>query len=180
MRDLLTTRNQNCWKELIEKETLTRMTWKLKHSKENPRPQQPESTRKRRQVFIPQVETTLPPLVNTTQPLVSRTEKTDYDHMDTLDLAEMRPVTPRTSRVLYDGFSKEGKGRSLYLKKRKQFGPEEKYLYPLLSSWDYGWRLDDVVKEFKAPNHGRSRIVKDTFYTRNGILSVPANTDRML
>ncbi|XP_075040217.1 protein SPMIP1 [Mixophyes fleayi] len=181
MRDLLTTRNQNCWKELIEKETLTRMTWKLKNSKEHPKPQQSETSRKkRREVFIPKAETTLPPLVNTTQPLVSRTEETDHDQMDILNLAEMRPVTPHTTHVLYDGFSKEGKGRSLYLKKRKQFGPEEKYPYPLLSSWDYGWRLGEEVKEFQAPIHGRSRIVKDTFYSRNGIISVPANTDRML
>ncbi|XP_075688499.1 protein SPMIP1 [Rhinoderma darwinii] len=180
MRDLLTTRNQNSWKELIEKETLTRMTWKINHSKEHPRHPQLETTRKRREVFIPKAVISLPPLIKSPPSLVSRTVENDHDQLDILNLAEMRPVTPHTSRVLYDGFSKEGKGRSLYLKVRKQSGPEEKYPHPILSSWDYGWRLGDVVNEFKSPIHGRSRIVKDTFYSRNGILSVPASSDRML
>nr|KAG8540761.1 hypothetical protein GDO81_018628 [Engystomops pustulosus] len=180
MRDLLTTRNQNCWKELIEKETLTRMNWKIKNSKENPGQNQLETTKKKREVFIPKAVTSLPPLDKTAPPLVSRTEESDHDQLDLLNLAEMRPVTPHTSRLLYDGFSKEGKGRSLYLKVRKRLGPEEKYPHPTLSSWDYGWRLGSVIDEFKTPIHGRSRIVKDTFYSRNGILSVPSSSDRML
>ncbi|KAM3914274.1 protein SPMIP1 [Leptodactylus fuscus] len=180
MKDLLTTRNQNCWKETIDKETLTRMTWKMKYNKEHPTPHQQETTRKRREVFIPKAVTSLPPLDKTPPPLVSRNEENDHDQLDILNLAEMRPVTPHTSQVLYDGFSKEGKGRSLYLKVRKQFGPEEKYQHPILSSWDYGWRLGDVLPDFKTPIHGRSRIVKDTFYSRNGILSIPSSSDRML
>ncbi|XP_073498851.1 protein SPMIP1 [Phyllobates terribilis] len=180
MKDLLTTRNQNSWKELIEKETLTRMTWKMKYNEEHPTQPQLETTRKRREVFIPKAVTSLPPLIKTPPALVSRTEESDHDQLDILNLAEMRPVTPHSSHVLYDGFSKEGKGRSLYLQMRKRLGPEEKYLHPLLSSWDYGWRLGDVVNEFQTPIHGRSRIVKDTFYSRNGILSIPSSSDRML
>ncbi|XP_056384251.1 protein ATP6V1FNB-like [Hyla sarda] len=180
MRDLLTTRNQNCWKELIEKETLTRMTWKIKYNKDHPNLNQVETTRKRREVFIPKAGTSLPPLIKTPPPLVSRTEENYHDQLDILNLSEMRPVTRHTSRLLYDGFSKEGKGRSLYLKVRKESGPEEKYPHPVLSSWDYGWRLGDVMTDFKSPIHGRSRIVKETFYSRNGILSVPSSSDRML
>ncbi|XP_066452688.1 protein SPMIP1 [Eleutherodactylus coqui] len=179
MRDLLTTRNQNSWKELIEKETLTRMTWKGKYNKEHPRQQQLEPTKKR-EVVIPKAVTSLPPLVKTPPPLVSRSEANDHEPLDILNFAEMRMATPHTVCVLYDGFSKEGKGRALYLKVRKQLGPQEKYPHPLLSSWDYGWRLGDIVDEFKTPIHGRSRIVKDSFYSRNGILSVPSSTDRML
>ncbi|KAM9326966.1 protein SPMIP1 [Gastrophryne carolinensis] len=180
MRDLLTTRNQNSWKELIEKETVTRMTWKLKYNKEHPDEPQMKTTRKKREIFIPQPTTTLPPLIRTPQPLVSKIKEPDHDQIDILNLSEMRPVTSQTSRILYDGFSKEGKGRSLYLKTRKLYGPEEKFLHPLLSSWDIGWRLGDVVKEFKTPIHGRSRIVKDTFYSRNGVISLSADTDKML
>lgn len=85
--------------------------------------------------------------------------------------AEMRPVTPNTKTKLYDGFTKEGKGRYQYLSSRYEKNPEEKFSFPLLSSWEYGWRLGDVIKkeEIKKPVNGRTRIVADTFYTRTGI-----------
>lgn len=89
-------------------------------------------------------------------------------------VAEMRPASAGTKEKLYDGFTKEGKGRYQYLCSRNKKGPEEKFAFPLLSSWEYGWRLGDVIKkeEIKKPPYGRTRIVADTFYTRTGI---PAN-----
>merc|ERR1711860_287110 len=85
--------------------------------------------------------------------------------------AEMRPVTPVTTEKLYDGFTKEGKGRYQYLSQRCEKSPEDKFSFPILSSWEYGWRLGDVIKkdEIKKPKNGRTRIVADTFYTRTGI-----------
>ena len=85
--------------------------------------------------------------------------------------AEMRPVTPQTKLRLYDGFTKEGKGRHQYLSSRYERNPEDKFSFPLLSSWEYGWRLGDVIKkdDIRKPKHGRTRIVADTFYTRTGI-----------
>lgn len=87
--------------------------------------------------------------------------------------AEMRPVTPGTKTKLYDGFTKEGKGRHQYLVSRYEKNPEEKFSFPLLSSWEYGWRLGDVIRkeDIKKPVNGRTRIVADTFYTRTGIPS---------
>lgn len=87
--------------------------------------------------------------------------------------AEMRPVTPSTTSKLYDGFTKEGKGRYQYLCARNEKNPEEKFTFPLLSSWEYGWRLGDVIRkeDIKKPRNGRTRIVADTFYTRTGIPS---------
>lgn len=89
-------------------------------------------------------------------------------------VAEMRPVDLRVKDKLYDGFTKEGKGRYQYLHSRYKESPEDKFSFPLLSSWEYGWRLGDVVKkeDIKKPQHGRTKIVADTFYTRTGI---PAN-----
>jgi len=86
-------------------------------------------------------------------------------------LADMRPVTHFVRGKLYDGFTKEGKGRYQYLQDRYQQIPEVKYQFPVLNSWDYGWRLGDVIKkeEIKKPVNGRTRIVADTFYTRTGI-----------
>ncbi|XP_074646131.1 uncharacterized protein LOC141902348 [Tubulanus polymorphus] len=86
-------------------------------------------------------------------------------------LVEMRPPRRRTRKLLYNGFSKEGAGRFQYLQKRYHEIPEDKFAYPILSSWEYGWRLGDVIKkeDIKKPEYGRTRIVADTFYTRTGI-----------
>ena len=96
--------------------------------------------------------------------LALRRSKTDIT-------ADMRPVEPFVKDKLYDGFTKEGKGRYQYLNTRYLRVPEDKYQYPVLSSWEYGWRLGDVIRkeEIKKPQMGRTRIVADTFYTRTGI-----------
>ncbi|XP_039628675.1 protein ATP6V1FNB [Polypterus senegalus] len=91
----------------------------------------------------------------------------------------MRSVTPVTKDLIYQGISREGKGRQLYLQRRTVKNPEDKYELPLLSSWDYGWRLGDFVREVKTPINGRSAIVKSTFYARNGIFNFPAPTDKL-
>lgn len=86
---------------------------------------------------------------------------------------EMRPITPGTKEMLYQGFSREGKGRSQYLKQRTSKAPEDKYQFPLVSSWEYGWKLGDVIKieDIKKPPFGRTRLINDTFYTRTGVPS---------
>lgn len=87
---------------------------------------------------------------------------------------DMKPVNKNVRELLYDGFTKEGKGRYQYLQDRYQTIPESKYQFPVLSSWEYGWRLPDVIKkdDIKKPINGRTRIVADTFYTRTGIPSL--------
>jgi len=78
-------------------------------------------------------------------------------------------------RMLFHGFTKEGKGRYQYLRARMLKRPEDKYMHPITSSWEYGWKLNDVVTEFRAPQFGRSRIVRDTFLRRNGIFYEPVS-----
>ena len=97
--------------------------------------------------------------------LASRNSATEQLSVD------MCPVRPSVKALLYDGFTKEGKGRYQYLQQRYQRIPENKYQFPVLSSWEYGWRLGDVIQkdEIKKPVNGRTRIVADTFYTRTGI-----------
>lgn len=106
-------------------------------------------------------------------------KKSNFDDLQTEKglaqlVAEMRPVDLRVKEKLYDGFTKEGKGRYQYLHSRYKDSPEDKFSFPLLSSWEYGWRLGDVIpkEDIKKPQHGRTKIVADTFYTRTGI---PAN-----
>jgi len=82
---------------------------------------------------------------------------------------DMKPVDDVTLGRIYEGSSREGKGRYGYLKTRNSLRPEVKYQFPIVSSWEYGWRLEDVIKveEMKNPEFGRSRIVADTFYRNN-------------
>lgn len=95
-----------------------------------------------------------------------------------VSLPEMRPVSPLVRRSLYDGFTREGKGRDIYLKQRYDKIPEDKYTFPSCTSWDYGWRLNDafVGQERKRSIHAHYKIMEDTFYSRNGPQSSCSNT----
>ncbi|XP_065096874.1 protein SPMIP1 [Paramisgurnus dabryanus] len=173
MRNLLTTQDQNFYRELILKEAYTRLAWKMKYSQEYP------SSSTARQfksigLFNP------PSVSKLTLPPVVQKPKTPVVTQRTLsETPLMRPISPHIKASLYDGFSHEGKGRQLYLKKRSKQGPEEKFEYPILSSWDYGWRLGDYDSDCKTPANGRSEIVRNTFYARNGIFNIPLATDRL-
>ena len=93
-------------------------------------------------------------------------------HLDyCLQAFDMYPVSEPVRAQLYDGFSKQGKGRHQYLKERKQLIPENKYQFPLCSSWDYGWKLEDAIPRdsIKNPPYGRRAIVENDFFTRNEI-----------
>ncbi|OAF65260.1 hypothetical protein A3Q56_07030 [Intoshia linei] len=81
----------------------------------------------------------------------------------------MKDVDSDTKSRLYDGISQDYKGRYDYLNRRNQINPKEKYNYPILSSWHYGWNLDEVSNDKKS-QHSSINIIQQTFYTRNGIL----------
>jgi len=83
----------------------------------------------------------------------------------------MRPVDASTRKLLFDGFSKEGKGRYQYLKARTETEkPEQKYDFAHVSQWEYGWRQADQVR-MKPPKFGRTRVVRDTFMRTRGVFS---------
>ncbi len=143
MRNLQTTQDQNFYRELILKEDCTRLAWKMKYSKEYASTfTSHRSKSKSIGLFNPPSvgKVTLPPVVQTRETR-ERPEKPDRRSLSEAPL--MRPASPRTTAALYRGLSNEGKGRSLYLKKRAQKDPEEKFDHPILSSWDYGWRLGE-------------------------------------
>ena len=122
------------WKEAILRENLTRLNWFrqnwVKHPKLPP---------KERKVKFPEV--TEPPGENKS----FQRETTDLSgpkRLDTLsDMNVMRPVSSETRSELYQGFSREETGRYKYLILRKRKSPEDKYNYPITSSWQYGWGL---------------------------------------
>ncbi|KAM9707947.1 protein SPMIP1-like [Menidia menidia] len=93
----------------------------------------------------------------------------------------MRPVSPQTRQTLYQDASQPvripERGRSLYLRRRGHIRPEEKFDFPLLSSWEYGWRLGDHNLDYRTPSWARLSVVRSTFYARNGAFSVPSATD---
>ena len=80
-------------------------------------------------------------------------------------------------QLLYQGSSHEGKGRSHYLKERRQKAPEEKYNLPMSTNWEYGWQFSSVMTkdDLKQPAHGRKMAVHDSFYSRTGVPGLPAD-----
>ena len=179
VRELMDTQRQNFWKESIQKEAYVRLAWHEKYSKGFTTESAKEIRRKKRPDMVPK------PVKTFKLPQIERSKKDDkakkeaeakasFAALAQTDpnalLVEMRPASSGTKALLYKGFSKLGEGRYAYLQQRKLKKPEDKYEFPITNSWEYGWRLDDVVKEMRAPHFGRSRIVRDSFYRTNGIL----------
>ncbi|XP_067854904.1 protein SPMIP1 [Heptranchias perlo] len=178
MKDLIDTRSQKCWAELIDKEACTRVAWRDKYGDKLFRV---ESTTRKNQNEAPKLPARnyILPAIHAPKQQEKRKKSIQEAPSKLRQFQEMRPVTPQVRGLLYDGFSKEQKGRYLYLEKRKAKHPEEKFQYPILSSWEYGWRLGDVLDELQLPVHGRLRTVNDTFYSRNGVFYKPTPTDAL-
>jgi len=102
-------------------------------------------------------------LSNDTRSMTSSRDVDEQIRLPPLPRRDMNAVDRRTRGLL------TAAGRSTYLRARLEARPEEKYNYPVISSWEYGWKLDDVidVEELRNPEYGRSRIVADTFYRNN-------------
>ncbi|KAM9361349.1 protein SPMIP1 [Symphorus nematophorus] len=200
MRCLLTTQSQNCYREQIQKEMLTRLAWKSRYGKLYPSCYNPRNNGTEPTQLQTQLQTQLPHLPAdggvfiAVLPPVSRTPEKQSDPLPPpppppvlsvdgegrLSVAPlMRPVSPQTRDALYQDSSHHGKGRSLYLHRRGKIRPEEKFDFPLLSSWEYGWRLGDYTLDYRTPSRAKSSVVKNTFYARNGVFSSPSATDTL-
>lgn len=167
------TQRQNFWKESINKEAYVRLAWHARYSKEFARDKFVAAKPRGEGLKINALQALKQEMEEkekekkekTTQKQLEEKAKADPNSL----LVEMRPVSRDTRELLYDGFSALGGGRYAYLQQRKQKAPEVKYEFPITSSWEIGWRLQDCVKQQKACC-GRTRVIKDTFYRRNGIL----------
>uniref|UniRef100_A0A8C2YXE4 Si:ch211-193l2.10 n=1 Tax=Cyclopterus lumpus TaxID=8103 RepID=A0A8C2YXE4_CYCLU len=130
---MLTTQSQNCYREQIQKEMLTRLAWKSRYAHRYPSCRPPPAP---------------------------------------------SPGPPPAPGLSLEGDGRlRGKGRRLYLQRRGHVRPEEKFDFPLLSSWEYGWRLGEL--EARTPSRAKSSVVKNTFYARNGVFSSPSATDAL-
>lgn len=167
------TRAQNVWKELIEKEASTRIQCKLKNDEykdEDEWFQRSKYAAKNKPLVKLEPTINYPPREvkpNNAQVYHELTQKLKENNTNLL--SDMRPVEPQVSKLLFEGFSKEEKGRYQYLKERKHEIPEAKYEYPLVSSFEYGWKLSEVAPKYRTPEYGRTKIVEDTFHRRNGV-----------
>ncbi|XP_062842189.1 protein SPMIP1 isoform X1 [Trichomycterus rosablanca] len=176
MRTLLTTQNQDWYREMIMKEAYTRLAWNINYGKDYPI--KFASRRSKPLVLFNPPTTnkiTLPPVVQTIKKKVEPKEP----QRTLTETPLMRPVSPQSREALYHGLTTEGKGRGQYLQKRFQKRPEERFDYPILSSWEYGWRLGDYEQSYRSPANGRSGVVRSNFYARNGVFYIPSATDRL-
>ncbi|XP_007526375.1 protein SPMIP1 [Erinaceus europaeus] len=90
---------------------------------------------------------------------------------------EMLPVLPATRALLYEGISHDFQGRHLYLSTRKLILPEKRYLFPITTSFTYGWQLGPPVK----PKHATCKLCSiDSFFRKNGAFAFLDSRDLAL
>jgi len=171
---------QNRWKESCTKEIMMRLQWKEQYGAEFKRREEEEERKKEAARGLIKVKQATGGAetggqedqenVRPKQQSPAKAKAQEFEPLledSELPLFEMYPVTPGTTAKLYDGFSKEGKGRSLYLTCRKAKGPEAKFPYPVTEAQEVGWRMEEREPKGK-PKHGRSETIR-TFYRDNGV-----------
>jgi len=171
-RIAIDTRTQNAWKELIHKEATTRFAW---HKTFKPKVNDDEWFKRAfyTQAISKPIGRSLLPIIPPSQPKPSRDNLNNsfdsYIENNSKDLMDMYPVKKEFLDVLFDGHSKEEKGRYKYLNLRKTIPLEERYPYPILNSMNYGWKLGETGQKFKTPTYARGKIVEESFYRRSGV-----------
>ncbi|XP_075455013.1 protein SPMIP1 [Ascaphus truei] len=171
-----TTQKQEFLKQIYLKEILTRINWHRRYDQASSSHTQPKPKTKD-QLKLPTITDTslLVPekqrKTETIKEIVSRLQDTAEGAEGQAAVTkhtEMRPASPKTRTLLYYGTSKEEEGRYRYLKERNCLKPEDKYFYPITSSWAYGWQIGNMA-DVQPHIFRRCCIVNDTFFRKNGI-----------
>lgn len=160
MRDLLNPSSQAFWGERIRKEVVARTTWNVRYGHKYLK----EESKKRKSRQAPFASVSKAGPVHSTGSPVRKEAQAGWPETSgvqgsrvrqarrTLQFTagpgrpedlEMKPPTPATLKLLFQGISRDG--RNLYLKQRHQLKPEEKYKYPMVSSWEYGWHVGKTI-----------------------------------
>ena len=185
---------QNFWIESINKEATLRFAWQLRYSKQfakDAASMQKGSNVKEKGLHIKSnISDVIKRMEESAKKREEEREKKDAGKRSSAardspsgenqepakekeyPLRDMRPSTPSTRALLYNGISAHGEGRFAYLKKRTLLAPEEKYEFPILSSCEYGWKILQLSKNTRPSEYGRTCIVRDTFYRNSGIIMV--------
>lgn len=165
MRDLLNPSNQAFWGERIKKEVIIRTTWNARYGhkylkegsktkarsqarqapfgsvlKAGPLPSKSSPVRKEARIGWTETSGVLGNRVWQARKGLQYTAAQGRPE----DL-EMKPPTPATLKLLFQGISHDSQGRTLYLRERHQVIPEKKYKYPMVSSWEYGWHVGKTI-----------------------------------
>ncbi|XP_055139916.1 protein SPMIP1 [Symphalangus syndactylus] len=85
------------------------------------------------------------------------------------EMSEMYPIPPVTRALLYEGISHDFQGRYRYLNTRKLDMPEMRYLFPVTTSFMYGWQLGPPVKQ-ELVSCKMCRI--ESFFRKNGAFAL--------
>ena len=181
------TRLQNFWKESINKEMTLRFAWQARYANK-------ERSNKKSSGVKPTVASTANMAAHNSiagkiKRLEVETERIRAENSDGnvsqnvntrsaqaqtaaavgAPASDMRPASTLTRSLLYKGLSVHGEGRYAYLKRRNMIVPDQKFLYPVLSSSEYGWKILDHAKLERSP-HGHASVIKASFYRNSGII----------
>ncbi|OAF68005.1 hypothetical protein A3Q56_04267 [Intoshia linei] len=123
----------------IEKDNFLRIEW-FKNKPQYRSGGQYEIYRKRILTYAPFSEHEKLPQISAD----AKKKKNNNDHYSGLSLSkfkipDMYNIEPSVKALLNSQSTK--KGRNKYLKVRSNSLPENRYKYPLLNSWSYGWKL---------------------------------------
>ncbi|CAO2637648.1 Protein ATP6V1FNB [Lemmus lemmus] len=198
MREMFNSPSQAFWGERIKKEVVARATWNIRHGHKYLK----EGSRTRKQYRQAPCGSVLKagPVPATGSPVRKEVQagwlKTKGVQGDRVRQArgspryttaqgrpedlEMRHPTPATLKLLFQGISHDGQGRAQYLKERSRLIPEEKYKYPIVSSWEYGWHVGDVMKNYTTQAHARTQPITKSFYIKSSIFHIPRRTDELM
>ncbi|XP_035207758.1 protein ATP6V1FNB-like [Stegodyphus dumicola] len=159
---------QKAFTEAIHKENKIRVQWHLVHGRKpteesclwDDEPDDDDED------FVPEKETEpvseasseikrqLPPILEDETPEIVELPK------------PMKPVPTKVKRRLYKGLSHYGAGRADYLRERYKELPEQKFYFPICSSWEYGWTYGQE-HVLEGPTHGRRQIIRTSFFRPN-------------
>ncbi|CAD0203013.1 unnamed protein product [Chrysodeixis includens] len=105
------------------------------------------------------------------EPLEPPVEVIIPEIIPTTEDSVMKPIEQNVLNILYKGTEK-GAGKS-YLRARYRKAPEDKFLYRVATSWDYGWQQKQAIQLARHVNFGRSFILRNTFYRKNNLAPDP-------
>ncbi|CAH7349071.1 Gm45521 [Phodopus roborovskii] len=193
MRDLFDSSNHALWEEKIKKELVARVTWNIRYGHKYLKERSRTRKQPRQASFGSVLKADPVPTAGSPVRKEAQSGWLETKVGDTVRQArgaprytaaqgrpenlEMRQPTPATLKLLFQGISHDGQGRTLYLKERNRLIPEEKYKYPIVSSWEYGWHVGDAMKDSNIPAHARTHSIANTFYTKKGIFHVSRRSD---
>jgi len=107
------------------------------------------------------VKTFRPQLIAEEREIVERVKSREAERRELAASAPERGL-------LYDGVSKDGKGRIAYLKARRLLPPQERFGTTVTASHETGWRCLELPppRPDGIPSFGRKPVIKNGFYRR--------------